>query len=306
MNVLRVDSLRGRLLWFLLGAIVLAAVVQAALAYRNALREADGIFDHHMQQIALALRAGQPVGPVMAPAGVNPDDERFDFVVQVWNADGLRVFQSSARELLPQLAVLGFSNERANGTTYRVFSVQSPSQVIQVAQDMAARRAMATTLALRTVAPVALMAPLLMLVVWWGVSSSLAPVARVRRQVATRRADDLTALSEGGVPAEIRPLVQELNLLFGRVRQAFDAQSRFVADAAHELRSPLAALKLQVQGLERASDEATRSLAVRRLHAGVERASRLVEQLLVLARQQASVADAAPPQPVPLAALARQ
>ena len=225
--------------------------------------------------------------------------------MQVWTADGLQVFQSAARARLPQRAVLGFSNVQARGTTYRVFSMQSRSQVIQVAQDMAARRQMASTLALRTVAPIAAMAPLLMLVVWWVVSASLAPVARVRRQLAERHADGLSEVSEAGLPDEVRPLVQDLNQLFKRVRQAFEAQKSFVADAAHELRSPLAALKLQAQGLQRAGNDAAREVAVGRLMAGIDRATRLVEQLLVLARQQADATTGAKPQPLVLADVAR-
>jgi two-component system OmpR family sensor kinase len=144
-------------------------------------------------------------------------------------------------------------------------------------------------------------------VVWWVVTGSLEPVARVRKQLASRQADDLSPVSDAGLPDEVRPLVQELNLLFGRVRTAFDTQQNFVADAAHELRTPLAALKLQVQSLER-SDQRTdsqeaRRIAVSRLSAGIERATRLVEQLLVLARQEAS---AAPHQPVVLADLAKR
>ena len=149
------------------------------------------------------------------------------------------------------------------------------------------------------------MAPLLMLVVWWVVSVSLAPVSRVRRQLAERQADGLSEVSEAGLPDEVRPLVQELNQLFGRVRQAFEAQKSFVADAAHELRSPLAALKLQAQSLKRASDDAARELAVSRLTAGIERATRLVEQLLVLARQQANAATGARPQSLSLAEVVR-
>jgi two-component system OmpR family sensor kinase len=149
------------------------------------------------------------------------------------------------------------------------------------------------------------MAPLLMLVLWWVVSTSFAPVSRVRRQVAERQADGLSEVSEAGLPDEIRPLVQELNLLFKRVGQAFEAQKSFVADAAHELRSPLAALKLQAQGLKRAADDAAREVAIGRLTAGIERATRLVEQLLVLARQQASAATGDRAQPVALAEIAR-
>jgi len=296
-------SLRARLLWFLLAAIVLAAGTQAFVAYRAVLEEADGIFDHHMQQMALSLRAGLP--PSSAVGGLGGGEDNFEFIVQIWTLDGIRIFDSAAESALPQRAVLGFSNVQARRTTYRVFSLATGALVIQVAQDMAARRRMAGTLALRTVGPIVLAAPLLMLVVWWVVSRSLAPVARVRRQVATRQADDLSPLNEADLPEEVRPLVHELNLLFVRLRQAFEAQKHFVADAAHELRSPLAALKLQVQGLQRAADDATRGLAVARLAAGIDRATRLVEQMLALARHEASAAAGARPEAVSLPEVAR-
>lgn len=298
-------SLRGRLLWLLLVAIISLAGVQAVIAYRTALAEADVIFDYQMQQMAMSLRPGLPVGGELGEPYGTKDEENFDFVIQVWTADGLRVFQSAARAELPQRAVLGFSTVQARGTTYRLFSVAAGAQVIQVAQDMAARREMAGTLALRTVSPMVVMVPLLMLVVWWVVSASLAPVSRVRQQVATRQADDLSELNEDDLPDEIHPLVHELNLLFHRVRQAFDAQNNFVADAAHELRSPLAALKLQVQGLRRAADDAARDVAINRLNAGIDRATRLVEQLLVLARQQSNSAAGAKAVPIDFPTLTR-
>ncbi|MBO9642966.1 MAG: sensor histidine kinase N-terminal domain-containing protein [Pseudacidovorax sp.] len=299
-------SLRARLLWFLLAAIVMAAGIQAFIAYRTVLQEADDIFDHHMQQMALSLRAGLPPSATVGGLGtLGAGEENFEFVVQVWTEDGIRIFQSASHPALPQRAVLGFSNVQARGTTYRVFSMQAGPLVIQVAQDMAARRRMAGALALRTVGPIALAAPLLMLVVWWVVGLSLAPVARVRRQVAERQADDLSPLSESELPEEVRPLVHELNLLFDRVQKAFEAQRHFVADAAHELRSPLAALKLQVQGLQRAPDESTRELAVGRLAAGIDRATRLVEQMLALARHEASAASGAEREDVDLPELAR-
>jgi two-component system OmpR family sensor kinase len=128
----------------------------------------------------------------------------------------------------------------------------------------------------------------------------------VRSQVASRQADDLSPVSDNGLPDEVRPLVQELNLLFGRVKTAFDAQQTFVADAAHELRTPLAALRLQAQSLDRAESPEARKLAVSRLTAGIDRATRLVEQLLVLARQEATAAGGAATRPVDLAELARR
>src|SRR5471032_1625815 len=267
-------SLRGRLLWFLLAAITMAALAQATIAYRSALSDADQIFDYHMQQMAMSLRSSAPLTNNEA-GPVEGDPENNELVVQVWTPDGVRVFRSMSHATLPQRAVLGFSNVKSNGVTYRIFSVQTNNQTVQIAQDMAVRKRMAGTLALRTVGPIALMAPVLMLVVWWVVSGSLAPVQRVRRQVEARQADDLSPVSENHLPDEVRPLVHELNLLFGRVRTAFEAQQHFVADAAHELRSPLAALKLQILSLERAADDNARKIAVSRLTSGIERATRL-------------------------------
>lgn len=286
MNLLQTHSLRARLLWFLLAAVVVTALLQAGMAYRAALAEADELFDIQMRQMALSLSPGIPEGGQLALGDGLDDGDQFDFLVQVWTADGLSLFRSTTHAALPQRAVLGYSTIQARGTTYRLFSFDTGSQVIQVAQDEHVRQSMAAKLALRTVLPTLALVPLLMVLVWWVVSSSLAPVARVRQQVAARDVDELGELAEDRLPDEIRPLVQELNLLFRRVTQAFDAQKNFVADAAHELRTPLAALKLQVQMLRRAGDDTSRDIAITRLNAGIDRASRLIEQLLVLARQQ--------------------
>jgi two-component system OmpR family sensor kinase len=299
-------ALRTRLLGWLLAAVSLTAGAQAWVAYHTALGQADEIFDYHMQQAALSLRSGLPVtaNPQRGRTPVTSEDD--DFVIQVWSANGQPVFQSVDLPTLPQQAVLGYSDTRLGKVEYRVFALASPTHVIQVSQDMSVRRDMARRLAWRTLMPIAVMVPLLMLMVWWVISSSLAPVARVREQVARRQPEDLSAINETGLPEEVRPLIRELNQLFARLRQAFDAQTRFVADAAHELRSPLAALKLQVQGLQRSHDEGSRERAAARLVSGIDRAARLVEQLLSLARQQARLSQAEPAQAVDLSALAAE
>jgi two-component system OmpR family sensor kinase len=286
-------SLRRRLMLFLLGAISLAALLQGFSAYRTALQEADEIFDYQMQQMALSMTGGI-VGSHSMP-------RELELIIQGWTAEGLQLFRSTVP--LPQRAVLGFANVEANGKQYRVLSVQSEGQVLQVAQELAVRQRLAGRLALRTVMPIAIMLPVLMLVVGWVVSRSLAPVERVRKQLAGRAVDDLSPVLDAGLPIEVQPMVSELNSLLGRVQQSVQAQQHFVADAAHELRSPLTALKLQVQALQRAGDEAGRALAQQRLAAGIERATHLVEQLLLLARQEATAAE---PQPVALEPLLRQ
>ena len=279
-------SLRGRLLWFVLVAILLAAVLQAITAYRGAVTQADAMFDDHLQQVARSMRSGAPLG---MPLEEIASDAGFDLYVQIWSQDGTPLFRSTPSALPPR-AVLGFSDVQANGNRYRVYSLQTPLQTVQIAQDLSARSARAQALAIRAVLPFALLTPLLMLAVWWVITRSLAPVERVRCQVSGRAADDFSPLASDKLPDEVRPLVEELNLLFGRVGAAFDTQKNFVADAAHELRSPLTALKLQAQALRRPSEEPeVLQAGVLRLNQGIDRAIRLVEQLLTLAREEASV-----------------
>ena len=275
------NSIRRRLLGSVMTAIVVAALFQAASAYRGALQQADEMFDYHLQQMAFALRNG-------APSQSAPEDtDDAEYEVQIWSPTGVQLFQSHRNRLPPQ-AVLGFSDVEQNGTRYRVYSIQTPVQTIQIAQDLSARQARARALAVRAMLPMAVMAPLLMLALWWAIRHALKPLERTRQQVAARAVDDLSPLPEADLPDEVRPLVRELNLLFGRVHAAFNAQKSFVANAAHELRSPLAALKLQAQALDRAPDAPTRSVAIARLHQGIDRAVRLMNQLLVLARQESA------------------
>lgn len=291
-------SLRRRLLWLVLAAIAFTSVLQASSAYRTALQQADAMFDYHLQELARSVQGGMRFAPGAGGASI-------DFLVQIWGPDGAQIFRSTEMAL-PERAVLGFSEMAVNGVPYRVYSLQTPEQTIQIAQDLDARQQRARLLALRAVLPVALLAPLLMMAVWWLISRSLAPVERMRRQVAARAADDLSPLPDTGLPEEVLPLVQELNLLFGRVRVAFAAQQHFVADAAHELRSPLTALKLQAQALRRTQDEAGRQAAVARLNDGIERAIQLVGQLLALAREEGERGAAAQWQRIDLRDLARQ
>lgn len=287
-------SLRRRLLTLVLVAIAFVTVLQAGIAYRSALREADRMFDYHLEEVARSVHGGVPFAPGMDVS---------EYSVQVWGPDGTTLYRSNTRDL-PAQGVLGFSDSRLNGVRLRIYTLQTPEHTIQIAQDLDAREARARTLALSAVTPVLLLAPMLMLAVGGVIGGSLAPLARMRRQVASRAARDLSPLSADGVPEEVQPLVAELNALFARVHGTLEAQTHFVADAAHELRSPLTALKLQLQAAERARDDAARQEAIGQLRAGIERSIALVEQLLALARLEGRTEDAR--ETVDLEELARQ
>lgn len=268
------------MLWLVLAMIALVSLLQATSTYRSALVEADRMFDYHLQEVARSVHGGLPF---------SPGGQEYEFSVRIWSPDGQELYRSGMREMPPQ-AVLGFSDALVDGARLRIYSLRTPEHTIQIAQDLDARTERARSLAWKAILPIVLLAPILMLAVWWLIDGSLAPVQRMRRQVAAREASDLSPLSAEGLPEEVLPLVTEINLLFGRLQRAREAQQQFIADAAHELRSPLAALKLQAQALRKPQDEASRQRAIERLNEGMARAIELSGQLLALAREEAGEA----------------
>ena len=277
------SSLRARLLAWLLAGVVLVGAAGGWVVYRNALAEADEFFDYHLRETALILR-DEPVEYLLAPR-LPPTDASYDFVVQVWSLDGVRVYLSHPHAVLPQITTLGFSTVPSSEGPWRVYGVQAATRVIQVGQLLRVRRQRAAGLAVQTLRPFLLLLPVLALLIWFAVGLALEPLQRLTGQVKARRVDALDALPAERLPDEVQPLVLALNDLLGRLRSALERERAFMADAAHELRTPLTALYLQLGMLARASGEAERESAMSTLSAGVQRAIHLVEQMLALARE---------------------
>jgi signal transduction histidine kinase len=277
------NSIRVRLLLALLAALLLAAAVMGAVTYRNVLAETEALFDYQLRQMALSLRDQGEIASAQADALA---DEQLDFVVQIWTVDGRSIYASRAHSALPARALFGLADVTVDGQAWRTFSVATRERVIQVAQPRQIRQRLAADAALRSVAPLLLLAPLLALAIWWLVALTLAPLRRVAAEVRERDEQSLQPLPTSGLPLEVAPLVNALNGLLARLGESLDTQRAFVSEAAHELRSPLTALKLQLQLLTRAGDDAARAAAAATLSAGIDRAVRLVEQLLALARSE--------------------
>ena len=285
------NSIRLRVLLSLLGMLVASAVVMGALTYRTVLAETEALFDYQLRQMALSLR---DQGEIASAQASTLADEELDFVVQIWTVDGRIIYPPRLRADLPARALLGLADITVQGKTWRTFSVATRERVIQVAQPLQIRRQLAAGAALRSVAPLIVIAPALALVIWWLAAQALAPLRRVADGVRARDEQSLQPLPMQGMPVEVAPLVGALNGLLQRLGASLGAQRAFVADAAHELRSPLTALKLQMGMLRRAPDDTARAAAVEALNAGIDRAARLVEQLLVLARAEPGAPLAAP------------
>ena len=281
------NSIRARLLLALLGLVAVLSIASAALTYRRVLNETSLLFDYQLRQMALTLRNQISVAPRIE---VPPDQGDVDLVIQIWDAYGARVYLS--RPGLPMLnqAVLGFADLSLRNEPWRAYGLQTVEGVIQIAQPLRVRAKLAGEAALRVVMPLLLLLPVIILCVLWIVEQGLSPLRHMTAEVQRRDALSLTPLRTTGLAREILPLVAELNRLLGRLHAAFSLQRAFVADAAHELRSPLTALRLQLQLLDRAPDPAAAKEARGMLGAATDRAIHLVEQLLTLARLDPSEA----------------
>ena len=280
-------SIRRQLLVGLLAVVVIVGLVAAWGVYQRAYDELSELLDYQLRQMALSLRDQSFVPFASEPSGFN---ENFDFAIQVWSEDGIRLYFSRPQSGLPNRARLGYETVETSDGDWRVFTIQQRGQTLQVAQPMAIRKRLAAAAALRTLAPFLLLLPVLGLLIWFIVGRGLRPLVSVAGAVKVRTPAALHPLPDSRLPEEIQPLVTALNDLLSRLEGALGAQRQFVADAAHELRTPLTALRLQVQLAERAQAPLDRAAAFDKLKQGLERTTHLVEQLLTLARQEPEAA----------------
>lgn len=307
------NSLKLRATLLVVAAVAGLWLIAAALTWRGAVHEASELFDGHLAQAASMLIAQTAVE-------VEFDDEHEDewhaplahryarkVAFQVWEHGNQLLVHSQNAPSVPLGAVTeGFSDSRIDGREWRVFSAWSAKRkmLIQVGELVEARQDMAGKLAFGLLAPLLWALPVLGFLAWWAVARALRPLTAIGEELAKRTPDRLDPLALAAVPREVQPLVERLNALLRRVDSALGAEKRFTGDAAHELRTPIAALSAQAQVALAETDPALRQIALAAVLAAAERMSRLVDQLLTLARADSALA--ADRAPVDLAGLARE
>ena len=298
-------SIRSNLVLWVVTTLALGTVVVLAATYVLTRQQVGRLFDEELKQVALAVHLREDWTQMRRVRIARPG---FALSVRAYDKTGRVYFETALPSLpgdLPQTFTEGLASIGTVDGAWRVYTHVTEEGTVQVGQAVAARDALARELSLSVLMPMLLLIPALGVVVGWALKRGLQPLNETSRRVSDRDASRLDPLPTRNVPAELLPLVEQINGLLGRLETSLDAQRRFLADAAHELRSPVAALALQVQLAERAHSAAARSAALHELARGVERARRLVQQLMDFARLDAAVPLQAFA-PVNLAALARE
>jgi two-component system, OmpR family, sensor kinase len=303
-------SIERYLLAWILGALALGTVLVALVTYVVTLGEMNEVSDDDLRSVALALANYRQAGHSPAQASARDLPQRHgalddsEIVTLAWTLAGQRVYASDPQVQLPFIATEGLSRPRVQGEDWIVYTRVDRDGVAQAAQRVSARQEMAGETAASVLLPMLALCGVIAGLLVFALRRGLQPLADTARDLATRSANSLEPMATADVPREIAPLVSAINDLMGRLAVAFSAQRRFLADAAHELRTPVTALRLQLQLLERAGDDASRREALKELASGIERSRHLIEQLLQVARSEPD-AEALRKEPVDLGALVR-
>ncbi|QTD46283.1 ATP-binding protein [Ottowia testudinis] len=299
--LLRTWSLAQRLTAMVLGFVLVTWMATVAVAWFVTEHELNELLDAHLAQTAALLATGEvdddkDDAVVQASTQLHKYQSRVAF--QIWHKGRLRARSNDAPdEPLAAADARGLSNQQVGGEAWRVFTTTRTDDgrvkaVIHVAEHASARHHVLLASLRGTMIPLLAALPLLAAGIWWSVRQALQPLRLLSDGVAARRPQALTPLAEEGVLPEARPLVQALNGLFERVHDQLASERRFTADAAHELRTPIAAIRMQAQVAQGATSDDERRAALDATIAGCDRATRLVEQLLQLARLEAEVIGA--------------
>jgi two-component system sensor histidine kinase QseC len=279
-----VSSIRRFLVVVLLATITLINFLAALHGYRTSMEEAERLFDAQLADIAsvLAVTAGGPVfqGEV--------DSSASSIIFQVWK--GAELESASINVPAEPLAPLesGYADVNFEGYRWRAFSRYMPQgdRWFIVAQRADVRFALAESIILESVLPIILGLPLEGLLIWIIVGRGLRPLRDLASEMAGKRSDDLSSVTDFDPPQELAVLIQSINDLLQRLAAAFEREKRFSADAAHELRTPISVLKVQLHNLLRESDDGSdeKSGQLESLRAAVDRMGHSIEQVLTLYR----------------------
>ena len=272
------QSIRRFIVLFTLSALTLVIFSASLQGYRSSMNTASSLIDNELRNMAALLQA---IPPQQVPSSL----VTHDLSVQVWRDGQLVVKASNSPSIAIGVFENGFSERNFSGARWRVYSQKTDDQEgwIMVAHPIAERFALTESLILAAITPLILSIPIVALLIYGSVSFGLGPLRELSQRLKQRDAKDLSPITLAKVPSELQAVVGTLNSLFARLDSAFEREKQFSANAAHELRTPLSVMKINLHNLAAASQQADQAM-IARLQSDTDRMVQVVNQLLLLSR----------------------
>lgn len=269
-------SIRFFLVASILATLTLFNFVAVLQGYRSSMNEADVLFDNQLMDIALL------VANVENPAAVTNISLENEIIFQVFDDDSLIMASSNAPQQALPVTEAGFDYTNFDGYRWRTFVLADTNRKIIVAERTDLRFILAENVVLESVVPILLGIPLVGLIIWTIVSLSLRPLKELSAELKQKQAQDLSTIQYKNTTQELAQVIESTNSFISRLGEVLEREKRFSADAAHELRTPISALKIQLHNLR--DEIGSENESFQQLQSGVERMQHLIEQLLSLYR----------------------
>lgn len=284
-------SIKRFLLVYISLAIILIYLLISLVSYEVSNEELNELYDANLQQVAntivaqhLAIQdATHLYNNNQLGIGTQIEGEE-DFYVRILAEDRKVLYVSHPDANVPLPSILGLSTQTLQKKQWRFFSIKVKGATIQVAQSLKQRKNTIKETAVSLIVSQILFIPFLVLLIFFAIRKALLPLNELTVEIKRRNSEVLEPFSDIKLPSEIKPLVQSLNMFIEKVSSMVNVLKRFTSDAAHELRTPITALKLQLSIVENAKTKNERESAIQNLKSGIHRSEKLISQLLTLAR----------------------
>lgn len=284
-------SIKRFLLVYISLAVLVTYVLISMASYWISKEELDELYDANLQQVANAIAAqhlaihdvthlnnNNQLGP-----GARIEGEE-EFYVRVLAEDGKALYISHPEAKVPLPSSIGWSTQKYKTKQWRFYVVKAKNETIQVAQSIRLRKNTIKETAISLMMSQLVFIPILVLLIFLAIRKALLPLLGLTKEIQHRQSNDLKPFEADNLPDEIKPLVQSLNVFMDKVSSMVSVLKRFTSDAAHELRTPITSLKLQLAVLEQSTSSDETDVAIQHLKSGINRSEQLVSQLLTLAR----------------------
>ncbi|MEL0655531.1 ATP-binding protein [Pseudoalteromonas issachenkonii] len=275
-------SIRKRLTLILLSMMVLTCFLALVKGYQKSMRHGENLLDNELKIVAGVL-IEQPLA--LSTNAVQVSNNSAQLLYQIWQNNNLLSGSSSLTNNQISFSE-GFQTANVAGQRMRVFVMSKNTRKVIVAEPMAKRFELAEAVILSAMLPMLWAVPLLAIFISFFVKYALAPLTRLSKQLASRQANDFTPINWQVTDEEIKPVINRLNDLFKRVETAYLRERFFASDAAHELRTPLSSLKINVHNLANKQSNLQDHQELQAMSQGINRLSNIVEQMLILGRTQ--------------------